>query len=280
MLTVYGIETVKDWQFNAGIFYFTLQQCLPFTVLKRSGRFISVAVYKGCNSAYRLRYWNCEWYDWPSILSSLPLQQCLPFTVLKRIIPPGHPVFWVVLQQCLPFTVLKLTSNTTSTCTTISSCNSAYRLRYWNKYLESESPDIFKLQQCLPFTVLKLEGFSEFTFRYFRCCNSAYRLRYWNAILKWNTLSISVGLQQCLPFTVLKPSGFAVFATSDWSCNIPTVYGIETRNQSTRKLFLVSCNSTYRLRYWNAVCALQPAQTQSGCNSTYRLRYWNAVSIL
>ena len=203
MLTVYGIETAK----NYGYEFFLLR----------------------CNSAYRLRYWN----------SNIPLTGRLEM---------------LALQQCLPFTVLKLTSNTTSTCTTISSCNSAYRLRYWNKYLESESPDIFKLQQCLPFTVLKLEGFSEFTFRYFRCCNSAYRLRYWNAILKWNTLSISVGLQQCLPFTVLKHTFW--------------YYDIEATQ--------FSCNSTYRLRY------AQKGARQQRSKATMRaahLKYLNEVKV-
>ena len=34
VLTVYGIETV--WMFSQGILADELQQCLPFTVLKRS----------------------------------------------------------------------------------------------------------------------------------------------------------------------------------------------------------------------------------------------------
>ena len=57
VLTVYGIET----QFrNCFIFdYSMLQQCLPFTVLKRFNHFhIWWDIIESCNSAYRLRYWN------------------------------------------------------------------------------------------------------------------------------------------------------------------------------------------------------------------------------
>ena len=82
------------------------------------------------------------------------LQQCLPFTVLKptpvNISAAGATSVatvltvygietstiyyhadnsWCWLQQCLPFTVLKRTCSNTK-CAYISSCNSAYRLRY------------------------------------------------------------------------------------------------------------------------------------------------------
>ena len=82
VLTVYGIETLKWKQQNKTL---KLQQCLPFTVLKlTSGAlFSTINCLAGCNSAYRLRYWNhldCL-RPMQSILS--PLQQCLPFTVLK-----------------------------------------------------------------------------------------------------------------------------------------------------------------------------------------------------
>ena len=54
VLTVYGIETFK--MPFANIHVVSLQQCLPFTVLKH-GRFnIGVVSINRCNSAYRLRY--------------------------------------------------------------------------------------------------------------------------------------------------------------------------------------------------------------------------------
>ena len=40
----------------------------------------------------------------------------------------------------------------------------------------------------------------------------------------------------------------------------------------------MSCNSTYRLRYWNAPFSRIHTAAASSCNSTYRLRYWNFFS--
>ena len=80
-----------------------------------------------------------------------------------------------------------------------------------------------------------------------------------------------------------------------------TVYGIETSSYAFLGIVVLrSCNSTYRLRYWNSATFLRPPnkplvatvltvygietgyRSQSccllglvRCNSTYRLRYWN-----
>ena len=58
-------------------------------------------------------------------------------------------------------------------------CNSAYRLRYWNCGWTSS--------QCTPNT---------------SCCNSAYRLRYWNNPFGSSDIAKIVELQQCLPLAV------------------------------------------------------------------------------
>ena len=79
VLTVYGIETSYDVSLCNQ--WWSLQQCLPFTVLKPNHI---------CN------IW----------LSFRKLQQCLPFTVLKLAKTFCHASL-CVLQQCLPFTVLK-----------------------------------------------------------------------------------------------------------------------------------------------------------------------------
>ena len=128
MLTVYGIETLSNK--------------------------VYVYAFLGCNSAYRLRYWNffnqCMFAPEKFVATVLTvygietaknygyeffLLRCNSAYRLRywnSNIPLTGRLEMLALQQCLPFTVLKLTSNTTSTCTTISSCNSAYRLRYWN----------------------------------------------------------------------------------------------------------------------------------------------------
>ena len=106
-----------------------LQQCLPFTVLKRLCHMVIT---------YSMTFL---------------LQQCLPFTVLKLKSICILSIGFLELQQCLPFTVLKpqhknklcrnryyvatvLTVYGIETFSTkysffiISCCNSAYRLRY------------------------------------------------------------------------------------------------------------------------------------------------------
>ena len=85
------------------------------------------------------------------------------------------------------------------------SCNSTYRLRYWNykRYGDFDN-DVFRLQQCLPFTVLK-QQMTPFAMEAVIGCNSTYRLRYWNQQQQQKkSLGIKSGLQQYLPFTVLK----------------------------------------------------------------------------
>ena len=85
-----------------------LQQYLPFTVLKPFYFNYIITFELGCNSTYRLRYWN------------------LVFTT------SAQPKIWR-LQQCLPFTVLKLEVSLQFSQVSIG-CNSAYRLRYWNNF--------------------------------------------------------------------------------------------------------------------------------------------------
>ena len=104
VLTAYGIETL--WLQSQPLKQILqLQQCLPLTVLKRMEPLCAQCLHSGVATV--LTVYGIE-------------------TLNFRVID----VIDLSLQQCLPFTVLKLTSNTTSTCTTISSCNSAYRLRY------------------------------------------------------------------------------------------------------------------------------------------------------
>ena len=83
-------------------------------------------------------------------------------------------------------------------------------------------------------------------------CNSTYRLRYWNTIINctYPTKSVTVA-------TVL-----TVYGIETWPClgqpvlsctvaTVLTVYGIETDKAIEIHNEYMSCNSTYRLRYWN-----------------------------
>ena len=111
--------------------------------------------------------------------------------------------YHVRLQQYLPFTVLKHIYFVFFTAEFVS-CNSAYRLRYWNTFtLYSLRPN------SLVATVLTVYGIETLGCQLQKCClsscNSTYRLRYWNP--KDISLNIMIqSLQQYLPFTVLKRS--------------------------------------------------------------------------
>ena len=86
-----------------------------------------------------------------------------------------------------------------------------------------------------------------------------------------------VQLQQCLPFTVLKlPASLLASRASAKVATVLTVYGIETCNAGFKSLSSTrsSCNSAYRLRYWNRMVLCVYTLVVS-CNSAYRLRYWN-----
>ena len=110
------------------------------------------------------------------------------------------------------------------------------------------------------------------------CCNSAYRLRYWNWRSSRPTLSTfqvatvltacgietvkqsivslwMLMLQQCLPLAVLKPDSLPrlislkimIVATVLTACGIETLFPLEPSQWN----YQYSCNSAYRLRYWN-----------------------------
>ena len=84
-------------------------------------------------------------------------------------------------------------------------------------------------------------------------------------------------MQQYLPFTVLKPRYMLIIIHNIQSCN--STYRLRYWNPSGIRSLMSpvnSCNSTYRLRYWNQYCNwCYWMEIQCSCNSTYRLRYWN-----
>ena len=183
VLTVYGIETHGKLVSNKHIVVNMLQQYLPFTVLKRCTYWFNylwfynfvatvLTVYGietihkyekipeacGCNSTYRLRYWNLRPVGKNTDRAAL-LQQYLPFTVLKLLRHLFQRLDVGGLQQYLPFTVLKHAAD------------------------QLELSFARQLQQYLPFTVLKLVRAMASRTDNHRGCNSTYRLRYWNVAL-------------------------------------------------------------------------------------------------
>ena len=154
----------------------------------------------------------------------------------------------MLLQQCLPFTVLKPYHRIMLVSFDWISCNSAYRLRYWNVSTGVFPQSIILLQQCLPFTVLKL-----------------------TTTLHKNTQRVATVL------TVYGIETFIYWMAASKLLNVATVltvYGIETFSTKYSFFIISCCNSAYRLRYWNNTFCTDHTMSMS-CNSTYRLRYWN-----
>ena len=172
---------------------------------------------QGCNSTYRLRYWNP--LNVPIILlqrqSSCNSTYRLRYWNLKSM---SSTVISVKLQQYLPFTVLK-PSSSSSFLSSPSGCNSTYRLRYWNETVKSVAAN--------------LAG----------SCNSTYRLRYWNWIVFGHGLILF--LMSCNSTYRLRYWNLSSSKLYMFSCNVatvPTVYGIET-NYVLNVLVIYSCNS-------------------------------------
>ena len=115
----------------------TLQQYLPFTVLKQQKkRFCTEALYKYVATVPTV-YGIETTINYSNIILFVTskLQQYLPFTVLKQAriwsMILTHPCFCLLLQQYLPFTVLKLIDNDVESVPQhLQRCNSTYRLRY------------------------------------------------------------------------------------------------------------------------------------------------------
>ena len=134
-------------------------------------------------------------------------------------------------------------------------------------------------------TVLTVYGIETGSLHQCQCvhycsCNSTYRLRYWNYRVPCIILVRRFGVATVLTVygieTIKKDiyiNDFTVIVAT-----VLTVYGIETRAPPLIcHCTALSCNSTYRLRYWNYFFASYlKSMVLISCNSTYRLRYWNA----
>ena len=150
------------------------------------------------------------WFIRRSLLIRITtLQQYLPFTVLKRRIGTIVKIR-PMLQQYLPFTVLKQYKSFLVKLG-LFSCNSTYRLRYWNSYAFLYKILIYSWVA----TVLTVYGIETLDWIQTQIeqmlrCNSTYRLRYWNMPSKEKAFILPsiILLQQYLPFTVLKLSLF------------------------------------------------------------------------
>ena len=176
-------------------------------------------------------------------------------------------------------------------------------MRYWNPLSSlSNGLDLLRLQQYLPLAVLKRYTIDKGVIIEFYIVATVLTACGIETQSTMHTYRNNFQrLQQYLPLAVLK----LMFAKIALTCffivaTVLTACGIETRGELMEQtdiklqqylplavlkqykvLWLeldtdISCNSTYRLRYWNSrIDDSSILESVFGCNSTYRLRYWN-----
>ena len=162
------------------------------------------------------------------------------------------------------------------------SCNSTYRLRYWNIFFIIITR-FYNFKVATVPTVYGIEtSWIEHIVRHLAYLVATVPTVYGIETTQRSDArySKSTMLQQYLPFTVLKPVTKLVNGkrVKELQQYLPfTVLKLAT--SFTITFFkCIGCNSTYRLRYWNET----PKEDINWnllacCNSTYRLRYWNLV---
>ena len=212
---------------------------------------------KRCNSTYRLRYWNH-----PEPLFSTPQRKHWSCNSTYRL------RYWNVLGGSRTLKELPV------------GCNSTYRLRYWNRRSSRAFNSVERC--CCCNSTYRLRYWNQFLVppslpSWYASCNSTYRLRYWNAYfsigasLFWNVATV---LTACGIETV-KPSHSTIKNKERLQQYLPLAV-LKQRIIARYSIVVPCCNSTYRLRYWNAIIrGLVWEKERDGCNSTYRLRYWN-----
>ena len=109
-----------------------------------------------------------------------------------------------------------------------------------------------KLQQYLPFTVLKLSSI----------------------LIK--VMLVHLTLQQYLPFTVLKPCNHRItLNATKCVATVLTVYGIETPCKHTDNHCYCQLQQYLPFTVLKQSWLLNIGKEHCSCNSAYRLRYWN-----
>ena len=209
---------------------------------------ILIKIYICCNSAYRLRYWNFAG-ERPSFKCFMSCNSAYRLRYWNRSFLIHFKV--VLVATVLTACGIETWSQTASyrwkypVATVLTACGIETMVFFL--LFRSSSMVATVLTACgIETEAIKNEGREVAT-----SCNSAYRLRYWNILMRFPCSSAGEKLQQCLPLAVLKRLWFVPQFNLLFVATVLTACGIETINIVRRQVPAHSCNSAYRLRYWN-----------------------------
>ena len=136
-----------------------------------------------CNSAYRLRYWNPRkiLYLWRIVQRIAIVLTACGIETNQNSNNIWNLGIAIVLTACGIETDIFPWTNTNC----YDNCNSAYRLRYWNRPINKTLFTSFFVN-CNSAYRLRYWNLSTLmcsSSSFFGHCNSAYRLRYWNTTI-------------------------------------------------------------------------------------------------
>ena len=229
----------------------------------------------GCNSAYRLRYWNTN----GALLSTINCLGCNSAYCLQYWTPLRSAVTIMFVITCNSTYRLWYWNWLSSVLLSMErwSCNSTYRLRYAPKGARQQRNKV-----TMRSAHLKYQSKAKVKRRWLG--NGAYRLRYWNqfsfigagqtttlgwnstyCLWYWNFLYNSRGLHISEKFvaTVLTVYGIETLIVLVWRptnlvvATAPTIYGIETLLSNERSLILLrvaTAPTVYGIETYESIC--------------------------
>ena len=119
--------------------------------------------------------------------------------------------------------------------------------------------------------------------RYVASCNSSYRLQYWNFQLEYILVllehKVATVLTAC-SIETFQPSILFEYTLCQLQQFLPLAVLKHKIIYFSCCRCIESCNSSYRLQYWNLASKTHITEDHDSCNSSYRLQYWNSLASL
>ena len=205
----------------------------------------------GCNSTYRLRYWNR--FFWGLYFGYFVLlQQHLPLAVLKHVVIVAKAVFLDSCNSTYRLRYWNFSSNSLHSSTTTFSCNSTYRLRYWNPGVPATTADFMLVATALTACGIETKPPSiSSTEPLVATALTACGIETYNNPHKWFRYGdVATALTACGIETTLMPP--SIFSTEPLVATALTACGIETWRLTIRK------NREYTLQQHLPLAVLKP----------------------